>query len=80
MNAIGDFVIIKLSSHVLRVCGHLVSFPFVIGGKIAIFLPIELFNGKSMGSKSSITKSSITPYGPIIIMGNLFLIYLLFVS
>ena len=45
------------------------------GGKIGIFLPIELFNGKSMGNKSSITKGSIIPYSPIIIiMRNLFVI------
>ena len=38
-----------------------------------MFLPIELFNGKSMGKNSSIiTKSTcIIPYSPIIIMRNL---------
>ena len=58
-------------------CGHLVSFLFVIGGKIGIFLVIELFNEKSMGNKSSITKSSIIPYSLIIIFGNLFDIFTL---
>ena len=58
-------------------CGHLVSFLFVIGAKIGIFLAIELFNAKFMGNKSSITKSSIIPYSPIIIMGNLFDIFTL---
>ena len=71
------YVIIKLSYHVLRVCGHLVSFPFVIWGKIGMFLLIKLFNGKSMGKKSSIKKSSIIPHSPIIIMGNLFDIFTL---
>ena len=46
---------IKLS----RQCEHPVSFLLV---KIVIF-PIELFNGKSIGDKSSITKSS--QYYPI---------------
>ena len=58
-------------------CGHLVSFLFVIRGKIGIFLVIELFNEKSMGHKSSITKSSIIPHSPIIILGNLFDIFTL---
>ena len=44
----------------LRVCGKLVSFLFVIGGKKGIFHPIELFHRKSMGNKSSIIKSSIS--------------------
>ena len=55
----------------LRVSGHLVSFLLVIRDNIGMFLSTELFNGKSMGKKSSITKSCITPYNPIIIMGNL---------
>ena len=58
-------------------CGHLVSFLFVIGAKIGIFLVIELFNEKSMGNKSSVTKSSIIPYSLIIILGNLFDIFTL---
>ena len=54
---------------------------FVIGAKIGISLPMELLNGKSMGnknSKSSIAKSSIILYSPIIIMGNLWDIFTLF--
>lgn len=51
-------------------CGHSVSLLFVIRCKIGIF-PIEPFNGKSMGNKGSITESSIIPYNPNIIMGNL---------
>ena len=67
-------------SHVKGVWTSCFSF-FVIGAKIGISLPMELLNGKSMGhknSKSSIAKSSIILYSPIIIMGNLWDIFTLF--
>ena len=58
------YVIIKLSYRVFKGLWTFCFFSFCYWGlKIGIF-PIELFNGKSMGNKSSITKSS------IFIMGN----------
>ena len=71
------YVTIKLSYLVLRVCGRLIYFLSFMGGKMGIYLPIELFNGKSLGNKSSITNSSIILYSPIIIMGNIFDIFTL---
>ena len=70
------YVTIKLSYHVLRVCGCLIYFLSFMGGKMGIYLPIELFNGKSLGNKS--LKSSIILYSPIIIMGNIFDIFTIF--
>ena len=46
----------------LGVSGRLVSFLLVIRDNKGMFLPTELFNAKSMGKKSSITKSCIQFY------------------